>query len=429
MQLGGQRRGPGRGVADGKAPGAEVEDRRSGPEEGAHDLSLVTVRVGAATHDHEGGGVGRGVGGAGGEDAGGSHDRRAVVGVLVKVGTGGAGEDERAGALLDEATDAGDGTGVGQVGVLLEGDVAPAELDAGGIVAGKVADELVGVAEAEHRFARRTGVERDRGGVDEGVVLAAGEGKVDAVVDHDVAVEIVLAVDDVDFTGVEPRVDLDARAAAIVDHGGSQQLEGGAGGAGEVGREGAGVVLQDGEGAAVADEHLLLAQALHVRDERAALDLGVIVGRTAGQQQHEGAGPGLDDAPAGDAVDAIVAEDGTVVITVAAGLLVDGERVAVEAQRAAETRARDDELALAVDVGGGAHRIDRGVDFARGRGPDVRRTLGAQGEVRLEIADRLVVMEDDLGAGAGVGHILPRGILGQRQGADVGEEGRTIIPA
>ena len=428
LQGGGEGGRPRGRVAHGQAARAEVDEGTGRAEEGAHDLVLVTLRVGAGADEHEGRGVGRGVGGAGDQGAARTDDGRAVVGVLEEVGAGGARQGEAGGALLDQAADAGDEAGVSQASVLLQRDVAAAELDARGGVARQVADELVGVAEPEHGLAGGAGVERDGGGVDERVVPAAGEGKVDAVVDEDAAAELVLRVDDVELAGVEARIDLDAGAAAVVEHRRGQQLEGRARGAREVGGKRAGVVLQDGEGAVVADEDLLLAQALRVGDERPAQDQGLIVGGTAGEQEHEGARAGLHDAAAGHVVDGIVAEDVAGEEAVPARVLVDGEGVAVEAQGGAHAGAGDDELVLVAHVGGGAHGVHRGVDL--GVSPaDVGRALGAQREVGLEVADRLIVAEDDLGARVRVGDELARAIPLDGEGAGVGEERGAVVPA
>ena len=428
-QLGREQRRAGGRVADGQVAGAEVEHRTGGAEEGADDLGSVHVVVGAAAHQHEGRGVGGGVRGAGDQGAARTDDGGAVVGGLEEVRAGGAGQREAGGALLDEAADAGDRAAVRQDRVLLQRDVAAAELDLGGIVAGEVADELVRVAEGELGLAAGGRVEGDRGGVDEGVVPAAREGKVDAVVDQDVAEELVLTVDHVDFARVEAGVDLDAGAAAVVDHRRGEELEGRARGARQVGREGARVVLQDGEGAAVADQDLLLTEALDVGDEGAALDLGEVVGGTAGEQEDEGARAGLDDAAARDVVDRVEAEDVAAVVAVAARLLVDGEGVAVEPQGAPDAGAGDHELALVVHVGGGAHGVHGGVDLARIAGADVRRALGPEGEVGLEIADRLVVAEDDLGARAGVRDELAGAVALDGQGPGVREERGAVVPA
>ena len=422
---GGRARGR---VAHGQAARAEVDEGAGRAEEGAYDLVLVTLRVGAGSDEHEGRGVGRGVGGAGDQGAARTDDGRAVVGILEEVVAGGARQGEAGGALLDQAADAGDEAGVSQARVLLQRDVAAAELDARGGVARQVADELVGVAETEHGLTVGAGVERDGGGVDEGVVPAAGEGKVNAVVDEDAAAELVLGVDDVELAGVEARVNLDAGAAAVVEHRRSQQLEGRARGAREVGRERAGVVLQDGEGAVVADEDLLLAQALSVGDERTAQDQGFVVGRPAGEQQDEGARAGLDDAAAGHVVDRIVAEDVAVEQTVPPRVLVDGEGVAVEAQGSAHAGAGDDELVLVAHVGGGADRVHRGVDLGV-RPADVGGALRVQGEVGLEVADRLVVAEDDLGARVRIGDELVGAVPLDGQGAGVGEERGAVVPA
>ena len=389
---------------------------------------MVALRVGAGADEHEGRGVGRGVGGAGDQGTARTDDGRTVVGVLEETGAGGARQGEAGGALLDQAADAGDEAGVSQARVLLQRDVAAAELDARGGVARQVTDELVGVTETEHGLAVGAGVERDGGGVDEGVVPAAGEGKVDAVVDEDAAAELVLGVDDVELAGVEARVDLDAGAAAVVEHRRSEQFEGRARGAREVSRERAGVVLQDGEGAVVADEDLLLAQALRVGDERPAQDQGFVVGGAAGEQEDEGARARLHDAAAGHVFERIVAEDVAAEQAVPARVLVDGEGVAVETQGGAHAGAGNDELVLVAHVGGGADRVHRGVDLGV-RPADVGGALGVQGEVGLEIADRLVVAEDDLGPRVRVGDELVRAVPLDGQGPGVGEERGTIIPA
>ena len=287
---------------------------------------------------------------------------------------------------------------------------------------------MVRVAELQDGFAGVARVELDGTRVDERVVRAAREREVDAVVDDDVAQEVGLPVDDVHLTGIAAGVDLDLRSAAVVDHRRSEQLERGAGGTRQVGRQRAGVVLQDGEGAVVADEDVLLAEALDVGDEGAALDLGVIV-RAVLQQEHERSSTRLDDAAPGDARIEVGAVDAAVVVTIApGGVLVDRQRVAVEVEVGAGTRAHDDEFALVVHVGGGADGVRGGEDLARARGADVGRAFGLEREVGLEIADRLVADEDDFGAGARDARELT-GAGGDRQRTGVREQGRAVVDA
>ena len=332
--------------------------------------------------------------------------------------------------MLDQAADARDrALEAGAGAVLFEGDVATSEFDAGQEVAAEVADELVRVAELEDGFAGVARVEVDGARVDERVVRAARERQVDAVVDDDVAEEVGLAVDDVHLAGVAPGVDLDLRAAAVVDHGRSQELERGAGGTGEVGRQRAGVVLQDGEGAVVADEDVLLAEALDVRDEGAALDFRVVVGAVL-QQEDERTTAGLDDAAAGDSRVEVGAVDAAVVVTVAAGgVLVDRQGIAVEVKVGAIARAGDDEFTLVVHVGRRADGVGGGEDLARARGADVGRAFGLEREVGLEIADRLVADEHDFGAGASDARELTRSVGGDRQRTRIREQGRAVIDA
>ena len=261
---------------------------------------------------------------------------------------------------------------VGRGGVLIQGDAAAAELDAGVGVADEVVDALRGVVETDGRLVAQAAVhvivtdarlQLDRGGVHERVVLAEREGQRDAVADDEVAEEKVLPVVNVDHAelAVADRGVAGAGVDDVVRRGHGQD---GAGGAVDLRPERTGVVLDDGEGAGGAQHDAAVAEALHVRDDLAAVDVDLADGR-AGAHQRERA-------------DALLVEHALAAVDAAGEVTV-------------EVRVLDDDEAL----------VWRDVDAGTGAGtgvPEVDRGFREEG---LQVADRLVAADLEHGGAAG----------------------------
>ena len=351
-------------LADDQGAAVEVDGRPGLAEERPNGLVARGIE-GRAGEEHETGGVLDAVRAVEGEGAL-LDDGRAVVGVQ-------AGEGQRIGALLDEVARARDLALVGRGGVLIQGDAAAAELDAGVGVADEVVDALRGVVEADgglvaqatvHVAVTDARLQLDRGGVHERVVLTEGEGQRDAVADDEFAEEEVLPVVDVDHA--ELAVADGGVAGTGVDDGVRRgHGQDGAGGAVDLRPERAGVVLDDGEGAGGAQHDAAVAEALHVRDDLAAVDVDLADGR-AGAHQRKRANALLVE-------DALAAVDAARVVTV-------------------EVRILDDDESL----------VRRDIDAGTGAGTGVPEVDGGFRVEGLQVADRLVATHlEDGGAASG----------------------------
>ena len=177
---------------------------------------------------------------------------------------------------------------------LVEGDGAATQVDAGVGVAREVVDALGRVVEADGRLeAGQTqvgvvaGAQHDGGRVDEGVVHAEGERQSDAVLDDQRAVEEVLTIVDVDDAELAVP-DGQVTRAGVQDGVGRGHREGRAEGAVDLRAQGARVVLDDGKGAGAAEDDAAVAEALHVGDDLARVDVDLADGG-AGPHEREGA--------------------------------------------------------------------------------------------------------------------------------------------
>ena len=270
---------------------------------------------------------------------------------------------------LKEIASAGDLARIGRVGRLVNRDGPATEFDARIGITREVIDGLGRVIEANRGLATaRARVEHDIRSVDEGVILAIGEGQRDTVLDDDLPVEVLLLVINVDHAELAVA---DVRGDAVGVRAGRDRAndevlrgnrEGRPSGAVDLGTERARIILNDAERAARADDDAAITQALDVSDNLAPVD-GDFTDRGALAHQGQRAHTFLNQSTK-------AAVDAAREVTVAVGVLQDRQRRARgDIHDRASTRARD---------------------------PHVRGDFAPEG---LEVANRLVRSDAELRGG------------------------------